>query len=176
MALSSDNFHIKQAVASDARLISALASTTFYEAYFEQDESKDLAEYIYESFNPDAVTAELNDPKADFYILSIDNVAAGYAKLLSDSSHPSLISVNPIELKRIYIVERCWGKGWGEVLLNHCLGLAKDKGFDSLWLGVWEQNERGRHFYEKHGFLQTGTLEFPYGDTVGINNVLEKIL
>lgn len=42
-----------------------------------------------------------------------------------------------------------------------------------LWLGVWEENERGLSFYAKHGFERVGTLTFPYGSSVGINAVLQ---
>ena len=38
------------------------------------------------------------------------------------------------------------------------------------------KNHRARRFYEKHGFRRVGTLTFPYGDTVGINHVMEKLL
>ena len=68
------------------------------------------------------------------------------------------------------------GKGLGALLLKHCLEAAKSKGFKTLWLGVWEENRRAQRFYEKHGFKRVGTLTFPYGDTVGTNFVLEKVL
>lgn len=170
------NIEIRIAGIADARLISVLATTTFYEAYFEQDDPADLANYIVESFGLDSVLHQLNDPNSTFFLLSADGFTVGYAKLIAGSRDPSIVAVNTIELKRIYILERVWGKGVGEMLLEHCMEAARQLGHESIWLGVWEQNKRAQRFYEKQGFVPTGTLEFPYGDSVGINLVMEKKL
>ena len=153
-----------------------LATTTFYEAYFEQDAPHDLAAYIGESFCLDGIESELADTNSTFYIIFLDEKAVGYAKLIAGSRDPSLTAESTIELKRIYILERVWRKGVGEMLLEHCMKAARHLGNESIWLGVWEQNSQARRFYEKQGFMQTGTLEFPYGDSVGINHVMEKML
>ena len=34
---------------------------------------------------------------------------------------------------------------------------------DRVWLGVWEHNERARHFYERYGFKKAGTHTFTIG-------------
>ena len=166
---------VRRADASHAVLISVLGAATFYEAYFEQDESADLADYCRVSFAPDKIRAEIENPNATFFIAYSNGKAIGYAKLRTGETIDS-VSENSIELQRIYILERFWGKGVGEILLNHCLETAREKGFQAFWLGVWEENIRGQKFYAKFGFRQIGTLTFPYGETVGINLVLEKEL
>lgn len=176
MNITSVNIEIRKGDLSDARLISVLATTTFYEAYFEQDDPADLASYIVESFELDSVRQQLDDPDSTFYIFFAEGFAVGYAKLIAGSRDPSITTLKTIELKRIYVLERVWRKGVGETLLEHCMSTAKQLGNDSIWLGVWERNERARGFYEKQGFVQKGTLEFPYGDSVGINLVMEKML
>jgi diamine N-acetyltransferase len=170
------NIAIRRASPDDNVLISVLASTTFYEAYFEQDDPGDLASYIHESFEIARLDAEIADPASHFYLILRHEKAVGYAKLIIGSTHSSITSPNPVELKRIYLLERVWGTGLGDILLEHCVGTAKQLGAGSIWLGVWEENQRGYRFYKKHGFVQTGTLEFPYGDSVGINLVMEKPL
>ncbi len=168
------DLQIRKAAAGDARLLSVLASATFYEAYFEQDDPHDLADYIVESFEVDSVREQLADPRTSFFIAYRDDLAVGYAKLVDDSREPCVRAANTIELKRIYILERVWRQGIGEALLYHCIEEAKRLGKDSIWLGVWQLNSRARPFYEKHGFEKRGTLEFPYGDSVGINDVMER--
>lgn len=172
----SSKIKIRRATPEDAVLISVLATATFYEAYFEQDEPADLAEYIRASFAIEALRNELNDPNNSFHVILHDKKAVGYAKLVDGSSHPSITAKYPVELKRIYLLERVWGTGIGEKLLKHCVETAREMGGTSIWLGVWEENQRGQSFYKKHGFVQTGTLEFPYGNSVGINLVMEKPL
>ena len=51
MNLVEDQFIIRQATVEDAGLISVLAGVTFYEAYFRQDGSANLAAYILDSFD-----------------------------------------------------------------------------------------------------------------------------
>lgn len=164
---------IRRAHAGDARLISALATVTFFEAYFEQDDPPDLANYLAESFSADIIAEELADPETYFFLIHRGRPAVGYAKLRDKEPHASVTSRNAIELQRIYAVERVWGRGVGEKLLNHCIDFAREMGRDVLWLGVWEENPRAVRFYEKNGFKRVGTLEFPYADSVGINAVMQ---
>ena len=172
----SGKIEIRRAGVSDAGLVSVLGAVTFYEAYFEQDDPHSLADYIHESFEPNKIRAEIEDRHAEFYMIFLNDRAVGYAKLREDSVIDCVKNETAIELQRIYIVERAFGTGVGERLLKHCLATAKRRGFETLWLGVWEENRRAQRFYEKHGFRRVGTLTFPYGETVGINFVLEKVL
>jgi diamine N-acetyltransferase len=170
---AASRLEIRRAFLADSRLISALGIVTFYEAYFEQDESKDLADYLYESFSVPQIESEIQDPNTCFYVVYSDGKAVGYAKLISGSTTDGVSGLNPVELKRIYLVERVWGSGIGEALLANCIEHAKAGRHDTLWLGVWQENMRGQRFYAKHGFVKVGTLTFPYGETVGINDVME---
>jgi ribosomal protein S18 acetylase RimI-like enzyme len=167
---------IREAEAADAGLVSVLAGVTFYEAYFEQDSPPSLVDYILESFELMKIRAEIESAQSTFFIIYLDGHAVGYAKLREESKVDCVSSEGAVELQRIYLVERVFGRGIGEVLLRHCLEFAKQKGFSTLWLGVWEENTRARKFYAKYGFRRVGTITFPYGETVGINHVLEKSL
>ncbi len=166
---------IRTAETGDAPLLAALGVVTFYEAYFEQDEPADMANYLAETFGEGTIAAELGDSNVTYFICLRDGKAVGYAKLLRNSRADG-ISENSVELKRIYLVERVWGSGVGDILLKHCIEAARQEGYDAIWLGVWEENARARRFYARHGFEEVGTVEFPYGEVVGINRVVEKKL
>lgn len=165
---------IRTAGEADVRLISVLSAVTFYEAYFEQDSPADMANYVTDAFHYDKVAAEFSDPNAAYFIMLRRGSAVGYAKLIRNSTIEGVTGEKPVELRRIYLVERVWGSGLGERLLNHCIKVAQTEGCDSIWLDVWEENERGLNFYRKQGFTRVGTREFPYGQTVGLNFVMEK--
>jgi len=173
LRFSAENIEIRNAGPADARLLSVLATATFYEAYFEQDDPHNLADYIVESFEVDAIGKQLADPNAAFLIAFCSGCAVGFAKLITGSREPCIAAARTVELKRIYLVERAWRQGVGELLLGRCVEEARRTGMDSIWLGVWQMNARALPFYEKHGFVKMGTLEFPYGDSVGINDVME---
>ncbi len=68
-----------------------------------------------------------------------------------------------------YLAQTPWncreyiGKGVGAELLAKSIGEAKQRGFDCLWLGMWEKNERAIKFYERWGFKKAGTNFFILG-------------
>lgn len=170
------DLEIRRAASDDAQLLSVLAATTFYEAYFVQDGPHNLAAYITASFGIETIADDLSRPNILFFIAYCSGKAVGYAKLDTASRDLSILAGKTIELKRLYTVERVWGRNVGEPLLLHCEAFAVELGCASIWLSVWQENERGKRFYDKHGFVKRGTLEFPYGDVVGINDVMEKPL
>jgi ribosomal protein S18 acetylase RimI-like enzyme len=167
---------IRKANISDAALISVLAAATFYEAYLEKDEAHNLAGYIAQSFEPQKIAAELADANTIYIIMFRSEKAVGYAKLGKASTLDFIKGTNVAELKRLYIMERVYGQGFGERLLNYCIDMAGQMGFDTLWLQVWEENPRARRFYAKFDFVQTGKIDVPYGNVIGTNLVLEKNL
>ena len=170
------NLSIRQANISDLKIICALGVTTFYEAYFEQDESSDLASYVLESFSQAQIKDELNDTNSTFFIAEVGGKAVGYAKLRGYSAVDCLKNEIAVELHRIYILERAKGKGVGGELMNRCFETAQAKGYETIWLGVWERNSKATRFYERLGFVKVGELEFPYGETVGTNSVMKMEL
>ena len=172
MEISSEKITIRTAGREDAAVISVLAAVTFYEAYFEQDEASSLSSYIIESFDKTLIEEDLANPDSKYFLLYLDEKAVGYAKLLRNSTAECIASQNAVELKRIYTLERVWGRGLGAKLLDHCLAAARSENFELLWLGVWEENLRALRFYEKHGFKKLGTIIFPYGDYEGTNFVM----
>lgn len=171
-----EKIEIRRARATDANLLSVLGAVTFYEAYFEQDDPPDLADYILEAFSLEVIARETENPNVEFYLVFLDGSAVGYAKTRTDTRVDCMTAEKAIELQRIYLVERVFGRGVGERLLNFCLEKARRAGFETLWLGVWRENPRAIRFYEKHGFSRVGTITFPYGSSVGTNLVMEKKL
>lgn len=167
------NLSIRQADIYDTNIICALGATTFYEAYCELDESSDLANYVMESFNQAQIENELNDANSTFFIAESNGKAVGYAKLRENAAVDCVKEENTVELHRIYILERAKGKGVGSTLLERCFEAARAKGYETLWLGVWEENSAAIKFYEKTGFVKVGELQFPYAETVGTNLVLK---
>ena len=170
------NLTIRKADISDSKIISALAVTTFYEAYFEQDPAIALANYVIDFFNLEKIKAEIEDENSTFFIAEIDKKAVGYAKLRKNSKTKCVEVENSIELQRIYVLEKMKGKNIGKMLLQKCLNEAKNGNFEMLWLGVWSQNSTAQKFYEKSGFERIGELKFEYGSEFETNFVMKFAL
>jgi ribosomal protein S18 acetylase RimI-like enzyme len=173
---SADNFFIRQAAQNDINLIAALAATTFYETYFELDKPLDLADYIAKNFNPGVIRAEWLNPDSVFFIAYLNRKAIGYAKLRKNSNVECVTEENVIELQRIYILQKVLERGFGKQLLRHCFEMAAQKGYQSVWLSVWEHNLHAQRFYEKQGFVHIGKMPYPYGSEIATNFVMKKDL
>ena len=155
---------IRRAAVKDANLLAALGGATNYETYFETDEPEDLAKYIADFFNPPAMKIELEDRNNSFFIAEINSKAVGYAKLREGQPAECVKGENAVELQRIYVLEKMTRHGIGKILLQTCLDEAKSRGFDALWLAVFELNTRAFEFYKRRGFEQVGESEFYYGE------------
>jgi len=156
---------IRQAGAGDARLLTDLSYTTFWDAFAHHPKNApdDLAHYMRQAFNIDQITDELADPRSIFLIAEIVGKPAGYAKLITDSTEDGITAQRPIELSRLYSHQEYLGKGVGQNLMDACFERARDDGQDVMWLGVWEYNPRAQRFYEKNGFIAVGKHTFLLG-------------
>ncbi|CAN5395742.1 GNAT family N-acetyltransferase [soil metagenome] len=167
---------IRHAVSADVHIISALAITTCYEAYFELDPSPDLAEYCLKAFDLQTITTELENTNSTFLLAELNTKAIGYAKLREGKEVECLRGANAIEIQRIYLLEKAKGKNFGRALIEKCIAIAKEKGYEILWLGVWDKNIAAQRFYERLGFKNIGTTGFSDGKTSFINFVMKKNL
>ncbi len=156
---------IRIAERSDAVLLAELAWTTFHDAFHEHPKNapEDMAEYMSTAFSVKRLEEELADPNAVFLIAEIDGRPAGYAKLLFGYFEEPVKADRPVELCRLYSATEFIGKGIGRSLMEVCLGIARERGSDVMWLGVWEFNPRAQRFYEKHGFRVVGEHIFKLG-------------
>lgn len=57
------------------------------------------------------------------------------------------------ELICIHSLASNWGKGYGSYMMEFILDKMKDLGYKKVLLWVFEENNRARRFYEKHGFI-----------------------
>ena len=145
---------IRQAVAQDAKLLTDLAYTTFWDAFAHHPKNApdDLNHYMRQAFNQDQITAELADANNIFLIAEIGDEAAGYSKIIIDNIEPGVTAERPVELSRLYSHQKHLGQGVGQTLMDACFERARAEDRDVMWLGVWEYNPRAQRFYEKNGF------------------------
>jgi ribosomal protein S18 acetylase RimI-like enzyme len=52
--------------------------------------------------------------------------------------------------------------------------LAAAKGFQTIWLGVWERNLRAQTFYKKYGFAVVGQHIFKLGNDEQIDLIMTR--
>lgn len=165
---------IRAAAIDDLKLLAALGMTTCFEAYFELDPSKDLADYCLRSFNEKQLKTEFEDAGSTFLIAELNEKAVGYAKLREGKKIECMKGKNAIEVQRIYVLEKFKGRRIGESLMRRCFEIAKERGFATVWLGVWDKNVAAQKFYEKIGMQKAGWTDFSDGKNEFINMVFAK--
>ncbi len=163
--------NIRPANADDITILAALGTATCYEAYFELDPSADLADYCARVYSVENVRAEFEDANSTYLIAEVNDRAVGFAKLRENNFVECMSGKYAIELHRIYLLERMKGSGIGRQLFDRCCEIGREKGYDSLWLGVWEQNTAAQKFYERIGMTNVGTTDFSDGKNVFLNFV-----
>ena len=161
----SEQIIIRESALDDAKLLTDLSYTTFWDAFAHHPKNApdDLAHYMRQAFSIEQIEVELADPKSIFLIAEIESKPAGYAKLIVDSIEPGITAERPVELSRLYAHQEYLGKGVGQNLMDACYERARNDGHDVMWLGVWEYNPRAQRFYEKNCFRVVGKHTFQLG-------------
>ncbi len=172
------DIQIRQATLDDAKLLTDLSFTTFWDAFAHHPKNApdDLSHYMRQAFNVEQITVELSDQNAIFFIAELDAKPAGYAKLVTGSIEDGVTAIRPIELARLYSHQEYIGKGVGQDLMDACFDRAREDRHDVMWLGVWEYNPRAQRFYEKNGFRAVGKHTFQLGSDSQTDLLMQKEL
>jgi ribosomal protein S18 acetylase RimI-like enzyme len=158
------SLYVRQATHEDSELLSNLGASTFMSAYQADIHPVDMEAYLASQFSIKQILSEMEEPNSTFLLAYEGDQAIGYAKLKAglipgDEDNPS-----SIELERIYLESQAIGKGYGSALLRACLNESRARGFETIWLGVWEHNQRAIGFYEKWGFEIIASKDFFMGE------------
>ena len=163
--MENDSITIRKATPDDAKLLTDLSYTTFWDAFAHHPKNApdDLEHYMRQAFSVEQIETELAEPKSLFLIAEIEGKPAGYAKLNIGTTEDGISAAQPIELARLYSHQEYIGKGVGQNLMDACFEFARANKHDVMWLGVWEFNPRAQRFYEKNGFRAVGRHIFQLG-------------
>jgi ribosomal protein S18 acetylase RimI-like enzyme len=80
------------------------------------------------------------------------------------ASQTELNDNSALEIERIYVTQAYQGKKVGQQLYEKAIQVAKEKGVEYIWLGVWEENHKAIQFYTKNGFTAFDKHIFTLGD------------
>ena len=171
---SSPDLIIRRGKAEDAELLAELGARTFRETFAADNTPEDMAVYLASAFTPELQAAELADPHCLFQIAETSVVAVGYALIRSGSVPHGVNGKKPIELVRLYVSRESLGSGVGAALMQACIDEAKQRDYETLWLGVWEHNQRAQTFYRKWNFHEVGTHVFQLGDDLQTDMLMQR--
>lgn len=154
----------RYATLADAERLAELAAISFHQAFDGSSKQENVDDYVNSAFNPEQLRVELTDPKSTYVLVEVEGESIGYLKLYEGEA-PKCVSEPPaIELSRLYVRREFWAQKVGAALMQRALEEARQKGYQTIFLGVWEHNERAKAFYRKWGFQRVGDHIFQMGD------------
>lgn len=167
---------VRYATYKDAVLIADISRQTFNETFAAENSRADMDKFLNEQFTKGKLMLEVGNVENIFLLAYSGDEVAGYAKL-RESKHPEkLKNVKALEVARIYAMTNMIGKGVGNLLMQTSISIAKEKGKEVIWLGVWEKNFRAIEFYKKWGFEKFDVSDFLLGDDMQCDWLMKKML
>jgi len=175
-AVFNANLVIRSGKLRDAELLAELGSRTFSETFAGDNTPENMAAYLAAAFAPKQLAADLVDPRCSFQIAETNGVAVGYAMLRTEAAPEQVTGERPIELVRLYVSRDSVGSGVGAALMQAYIDEVKRGGHQTLWLGVWEHNNRAQAFYRKWNFREVGTHLFQLGDDPQTDLLMQRCI
>ena len=167
--------------ASEAARLSEFAKDNFDKTYGPLCRAADVDAYMASALSPTELLRVLTNPTSWVFAAVADDEWVGYAQVrlapLPDgiaSQLASPASTTPMELSRFYVARKCHGSGVAQQMLGIVMAHAELQGSETLWLSVWQENERAIAFYRKWGFASIGESKFLMGEDVQDDFIMER--
>ena len=167
---------VRPASHKDILLLAELGAATFRLTFAQDNTPEDMEAYLTQNFTEEKLEQEVSGPLAVFLIAELSGKPLGYAKLNMGDPDACVTGPKPAELVRLYVVPESIGQGIGARLMKEAITTATNRGFETLWLGVWEHNLRAIGFYRKWGFEEVGSHIFQLGSDAQTDLILQKSL
>lgn len=145
-------------------ILQKIGRQTFQETFSDFNSEENMKNYLEEGFSVEKLTLELCSKDSEFYFATHDNEIIGYLKVNFGDAQTELKDNKALEIERIYVLNAFHGKRVGQLLYDKAITIAKEKGVEYVWLGVWENNVRAMRFYTKNGFVAFDKHIFKLGD------------
>ena len=169
-----DTVLIRRGTPQDAELLAELGARTFADTFGSQNTPEDLTAYLNSAFTPEVMREELNNAGNAFFLAFLDDKPAGYIKLRQGNAPSCVRGPQPIELERIYVTAEVAGRGIGGQLKDRVLAEARQRGFKTIWLGVWKENHQALQIYHRWGFKIAGEQTFTMGEDIQFDWVMAR--
>lgn len=167
---------LKSCTANDVEELQKLARAAFHQTFAAQNPAKDMQHYLEHDYSLPVLTDELKDPNALVLFLYYDGKLAGYTKLNVGSAQTEPMGDDTLEVQRIYLLKDFHRLGLGTKMIKYAIKVAQNKHKHAIWLGVWDQNERAKKFYQAMGFKPVGTHKFKLGRQIQRHFVMKMTL
>ena len=158
----------------DLKDLRSISIKTFKQTFAAQNSSENVSLYLRNKMSIKQLKQEVCDTNSKFYFIKKKNKIIGYTKLnFKGSQREKMYIDNGFEIERIYLITEYQGVGVGKKILTKIFKIGKERGYEKLWLGVWEKNFKAINFYKKNGFKKFGKYNFLLGNDIQTDYLME---
>ncbi|WP_439132453.1 GNAT family N-acetyltransferase [Polaribacter sp.] len=166
-------FIIKKATQKDIPVLAKVSKKAFYKPHKDAIPEATIAEYMLNNFNEATLLKEITNSDFQYYLIYVDDVLAGFSKIIFNSKNQNIKESNVTKMERFYLLEEYYNLGLGKALFQFNVNLAKQNHQKGIWLYVWIKNHRAIQFYTKNGFQKIALYDFPISNTESrLNDVM----
>jgi len=155
---------IRRGTAADAAALTSIARRTFVEAYGHLISPDDMLRHLDEFYFERRQRGELTQASLHTLLAFVGQALVGFAQMEREPPPECVKDPSALMLKRLYVLQQWHGKGVAAALFDAVVDTARQQGFGSLWLSVWDQNPRAIAYYRKTGFEEVGSMVFVVGE------------
>jgi uridine kinase len=149
---------IREATERDVGPLSALASTTFADAFGYTFSPSDLAEQLEKTRSEAYFRRALNEDVV--LVAEAGAELVGYVQFGAVAIPGVAAAATDRELRRLFVLSDHQRQGVGSALLAAALAHPRLGDARDIYLDVWDENDGARRLYERHGFRVTGKVDF----------------
>ena len=165
---------IRPAADGEAESLAEVARTTFTETFGHLYDPADLSRFLTGARAPSIYESLLDDDTSLVLVSEEGGRIVGYAV-----SGPCKLPVADLEdaageVKELYVLESHQGLGIGTRLLEASLDWLVEQGRSPLYVGVWSENHGAQRLYGRYGFQKVGEYDFPVGNHIDREFILEQ--
>ena len=156
---------LRRAGVADAAKLSLIGCATFIESFANDHDGDEVVRYLASDHSPEWYARELGNPaKTAWLVEEAVGCPVGYAMVIP-ATLPGTDPASDFELKRIYMLSKWHGGGWGAKLFQAAEDEARAQGAKRLVLSVYVENFSAQKFYAARGFETIGRWVFEGFDT-----------
>lgn len=165
---------IRPATVDDAAALADLGALVFRHTYGAAIPSPTLDAYLVRTFTPATLRLALLDVDTSYLVATQADRLIGYSKCATTSPPACVQGAKVSELVNLYVHPAYQGSGVGRRLLQQTIQVATTQYLTTLWLCVWQANQRAIDFYQRFGFTIVGTTEVYVDNVVFDDWVMQK--
>lgn len=167
---------IRPAAVGDAAALADLGALVFRHTYGAAIPPAILDAYLARTFTSAALQQALQHDATSYLVAMQAGRLVGYSKCAITAPPACVQGAKASELVNLYIHPAHQSNGIGKQLLQQSIQVAAAQHLTTLWLCVWQANQRAVDFYQRFGFTIVGEMKLYVDDVVFDDWVMQRAI